>query len=728
MEVRTSLCRSCNGFCPVDVTIEDGRAVKVVGNRRAPLYHGYTCPKGRALPQLHHRPDRLLRSLKKQPDGSFTPIPSADLIDEISERIGLLLNRHGPRAIAAYLSGAVLDQPAASTLMISFLQAIGSPMFFTAATIDQPGLAIAHALHGRWLGGRIRPEERDLFIVVGGNPVSSKQYLPQNPAMQLKALRRRGARLVVVDPRRSETARVADVHLQPIPGEDPAVLAGLINLVIAEGGVDAAFVAANAQGFDALARAVGAFTPGYVAARAGIAEADLRTVARMLRDARKGDVVLGTGPSMATRGSLSNYLALCLNTLRGFWARAGDDAMGPAVLMPRRAFKAQPQGPRPAWGFGHRMRIRDLEETAAGMPLAALPDEILTPGEGQVRALFMHGGALQSWPQQDKTIAALRALDLMVMHETTLSPTARMADYVIATKVQFEVPAFTLLNELAGSGGHSGYGYADPFAFSQPAVLAPPPGSDLLEAWEIYYEVARRLGIALHLAQWKAQAAEAVPIDMTGKPRTEELYALMCTGSAVPLGEVGAHPDGHVFERAREAVRDRDADCRERLELGDRDMLAELARVAAEPAEAKRGAESDYRFRLIPSRMQNSTNTAVRLPGVQKWGYNPLFMHPSDMRALGVQAGEPVALRSRHGAVTAFVEADEGLRVGVVALMHGYGGAPGGAYHPRRDGANVNILTAWDDDCDPRTGMPRMGALPVAITRLRRGEMRDPDR
>jgi len=718
MEVRTSLCRSCNAFCPVDVTIDRGRVVKVEGNRRAPLYHGYTCPKGRALPDLHNHPDRLLTSLKRQPDGSYRPIASDDLIDELADRIGVLLDRHGPRSIAAYLSGAVLDQPAAATMMISFLGAIGSPMMFTAATIDQPGQAIAQALHGRWMGGRNRPEGRDLFVVIGGNPINSKQYLPQNPGRQLKDLRRRGGKLIVIDPRRSETARLADIHLQLVPGEDPVVLAGMIHLLFAGDGIERQFVSTNVTGLRALEEAVRPFTPAVVSARAGIAEADLRAVVCMLCEAERGDVVLGTGPSMATRGTLSNYLALCLNSLRGFWARAGDEAMNPSVLLPRREFRAQPAPSKPAWGFGHDMRVRGFRDTAAGLPLAALPDEILTPGEGRVRALFMHGAAMQSWPQHAKTRRALDALDLMIMHDIVLSPTARMADFVIATRTQFEVPAWTFLNEQAASGGHSGYGYSEPFAFSQPALVDPPAGSDLLEAWQVYYRVAQRLGIQLDVANWKIAAGEARSFDMGREPATRDVYALACAGSAVPLANVERFPDGRIFDEAREFVRERDPACRDFLDLANEAMLAELRQIADEAAPDGDGRNSSFRFLLIPSRLQNSTNGAFRIEGVQRWGYNPAFLNPRDLEALKLTAGDAVRIRSRHGEIVAFVAADEGLRQGVIAMANGYGGARDGPYDPRRDGTNVNMLTHWEDDCDPHTGMPRMGALPVAIAPL----------
>ncbi|KHK90453.1 hypothetical protein LK12_16810 [Novosphingobium malaysiense] len=711
-----TICRSCNAFCPIQVTIDQARATRVIGNRAAPLYKGYTCPKGRALPSVHNRPDRLKSSLKRQEDGSFIPISSEDLVGELAERIRVLIDRHGPRSVAAYLSGGVIEQPAASTLMISFLEAIGSPMLFSASTIDQPGMTIGYALHGRWHGGRIRPQERDLFMIVGGNPINSKQYLPQNPGMQIKAMRKRRGKLIVIDPRRTETARLADIHLQPIPGEDPTILAGLVHLLVREDGVDRAFVDTNANGLAALSAAVERFTPEYVAARAGISAADLHAVAKALMQAKRGDIGLGTGPSMATRGLLSSYLALCLNTLRGFWAGEGQQAMHPSVLLPEREFRAQPIAPYPAWGFGKKMRVGNCEPTPAGMPLAALPDEILTPGAGQVKALFLHGGAVQSWPQHDKTVEALRALDLLVIHDLVLSPTAKLADYVIATKAQFEIPAISVLNEIISNSGHSGYGWAEPFAYCGPALLEPPEGSDLLEAWQIYYRVAQRLNLPLKITNWRSAQKVEPELDMQHEPNTSQIYDMMCAGSAIPLDEVRRHSYGHVFEAARKQVLSRDPACTARLDLANADMLRELANVAREDPEVRRGIDTEFAFLLIPGRLQNATNTFAKAPGILKWSYNPAFMHPRDMAEIGVSPGDEVLIRSRHGQVRAIAEKDEGLRRKVVSLMHGFGSSPSPQADPRIDGTNVNHLTSWQDDFEEHTGMPRMGALPISVT------------
>jgi anaerobic selenocysteine-containing dehydrogenase len=710
IEVKTSTCRACSAYCPIEVTLEDGRVLKVDGNHAAPLYGGFVCPKGRALPAMHNDPNRLTHCLKRQPDGSFKPIGSAQAIDEIAEKLSEIIALHGPRAVAGFTGGPSVEQPAGAPLMLAFLRAIGSRMAFNAATFDQPGLMIANALHGTWAGGRMRPESWEMFLLVGGNPIISKQYFGQNPGDQLKALIRNGTRLIVIDPRRTETARKAHVHLQCIPGEDPTIIAGLIHLVIANGWVNQHFIELNTRGLDDLERAVARFTPDYVAHRAGVSEVDLYEAASIIGHARSGDFGSGTGPSMATRGNLTAYLMLCLQTLRGFWAAEGQEVVQPRVLLPRVKFKAQPRPPYPAWGFGEKLRVRGLQQSVAGLPAGALAEEILTPGEGQIRALFLHGGAMLSWPQQDLTRRALESLQLLVMHDIEMSPTARMAHYVIATKMGFEIPAISLVGEISAML-HPGYGWVEPYGAYQPALLDPPQGADVLETWQTYYRIARKLGLKLKMR------SDNPPLDMEHEPATDDIYEYLVRGSAVPLSEIKKYPNGHIFDEAREIVGPRDPNCTDRLELADPTMLGELAAVRTEDVALRRKTSDDFPFLLIPRRMQNVTNAAYRPPGVMRNPYNPLFMNPGDLKRLGMGNGDLVEIRSRHGMVIAVVQADSGLRSGVVSLTHGFGKNPGESMDPRKDGANVNQLLRIDDDYDPYTGIPRMGALPVSVSR-----------
>lgn len=702
------MCRNCGSFCPTLVTIEGERVLKVEGDPDAPIYEGFICPKGRDIPRQHHLPGRLLHPLKRLQDGSRSPITSAQAVAEIAARLKVILDESGPESVAMYLGGGVAEQNTAPGAMRAFLAALGSPMFFTAGTIDQPGLVLANALHGMWEGGRIHPRRCETMLIVGGNPVISKQHLPQNPGQELKAMVKSGTRLIVIDPRRSETAIRAAVHLQIIPGEDPTVLAGLIRLIFELKGVDAAFVAANAEGAEALREAVADFTPEYVAGRAGIAADQLVAAARILVEARTGDTALGVGPSMATRGTLSSYLALCIQSLRGFWAREGDQVARPRMLLPPEMRKAQPSRPRRAWGFGRYQFARGLQQTAVGMPTAALPDLILSKGKRRIRALFLHAGAMYSWPDQRRTIEALSALDLLVMHDVELTATSALAHYVIATRRQLETPAISQPAEQTGAI-HPGYDWTEPYAFYRPATLDPPRGSDTLEAWQTYYRLSRELGLTLQIGD---QA-----LDMAHEPTSDDILEIYCRGSVIPLARVKQHPRGALFDEARATVRPRDADCDARLQLADRAMLGELREVREESVLARRQTDDEFPLLLICRRALESTNSGVRVEEKRRHSPNPACMHPDELAARSLRPGDRIEIRSRYGSVISFAAADAHLRLGVLAMTHGYGARFGRSYEPERDGANVNQLLSWTNDYDRYHGMPRMSAVPVCVRR-----------
>ena len=429
---------------------------------------------------------------------------------------------------------------------------------------------------------------------------------------------------------------------------------------------------------------------------------------------------------MTSRSSLVSYLLLCINSVRGFWARAGDRVERPNVLLPPNHAKAQAFPPIQAWGLGTKLRVRDLGQTVAGLPTGALAEEILTPGDGQIRALFNAGGSpMMAWPDQRRTQEALADLELLVTTDVWYSPTARAADYVAATKMTFETPGMTQVTE--GIKYHNiAYGFSEPYAQYTPALLDPPDDSDLIEDWQLFYRVGKRLGLSMSwlsvfgspLGHMEAPL-DPIPLDMEREPTTDELFEMMCRGSNVALDEVKRHPHGHVFEELQhQQVAPRDAGCDTRLDVGNLDLLAELGTISAEDYVTTREQTADRPFLLVPRRENRVINSTGRnIPGLMRGRtYNPAFMHSADLAALDLTPGDTVEIRSAHDAVVGIVEADDDLRRGVVSMSHGFGGNPGEVEDPRVDGANTNRLLRADVDFDPITGMPRMGAFPVSIS------------
>ncbi len=715
------ICRNCLAYCPILVTVEDGRAVKVAGDPQAPAFDGYSCPKGRALPAQHNDPDRVLNCLRREADGGRGLIDSAAAMDQIAAKVRDVLARHGPRAIAMYNGSGQVSHPAGVPLARAWFRAIGSRMVFSAASIDKPAEYTSVALHGNWHAGMQPFESADTWIIVGANPVIAKSNGGplNNPGVRLKEAVERGMKLIVIDPRRTETAKRASVHLQPRPGQDPALLAGIIRIIIDEGLYDAGFVAANAEGLEALKASVAAYTPEVVARRADVPMDRLLEAARAFGRGKRGGVVCSTGPSFSTRSNLTYYLALCLNTLCGRWAREGDTAPYPNVLLPAFTPRAQPYAPYPVKSE-RAMRVHGLMENASGMPTAALADEILLDGEGQVKVLFCLGGnPVLAWPDQHKTEAALKKLELLVVFDFALTATARFAHYVIAPPMSLEVPGTSQMVESLKYYGVS-RGYAMPWAQYTPALARVPAGSDLIDDGTFFFGLAQRMGLALDWINMRGQGAnlegptQTIPLDMARVPSTDELIALSCADSRVPLAEVKSHPHGHVYD-IDVRVQPREPGCTAMLQLGDDMMMEELRALHA--AGAAPETDPALPYLLVCRRTNNFMNSIGQSLPLLSGGktHTPAYMHPRDLAALGIEGDALVTVRSRHGHMLARVEADDSLREGLVAVAHGFGAPMTQAgIDPELALGSVSRLVNMDER-DPISGIPRMSALPVSV-------------
>ena len=716
-EEHITLCRFCGAFCPIRVTVEDGRATRVIGLKENDLYAGYTCIKGRALPEQHADPDRILHTLRREADGGHRRVSVEAAMDDIAERLTSMIREHGPRSVALYSGTYSYLYTAGAELGKSFMSAIGSPMLLDPSTMDQPGKPLSIGYHGRWEAGPQSFAESDVWMLVGTNPIVSRWGgIPHsNPAKQLHDARKRGMKLVVIDPRRTDSAEKADLFLQPKPGEDPTILAGLVRVILDEGLGDRAFCDEYVEGLDALRGAVDRFTPDYVAARADIPAQDLVEAARIFAAARRGMVSCGTGPNMARRGTLTEYLVLVLNSLCGRWVREGERITNPLVTLPAQRHRAQAQ-PRPekVYGFGEKMRVRGLSESLAGIPISAAADEILLEGEGQVRALIVLGGnPMAAWPDQLRTYEAMKALDLSITLDPTMSATAKLCEYVVGPKLSFESPAITQMHELLGFYGVS-HGYAVPYAQYAEKVVDPPPGSEVIEEWELFYGLAQRMGLQLDIRGRK--------LDMERKPTSDELIELLCVGSRIPLDEVKRYPHGHVFDDPPVLADARDEDCTSRLDVGSPEMMRELKEVREEAffEHAGYAATPVYSHRLVSRRMHNFYNSSGQQLEILKreYAYNPAFMSPGDLEALGLESGDAVEIESAEGRVIGIVEPDPSVRRGVISMAHAWGGAPGEDGDLRRIGSNTGRLSSVAGRLDPRSGQPLMSAIPVNLRRV----------
>jgi anaerobic selenocysteine-containing dehydrogenase len=717
----TTICRFCHAYCGIEVEVEDNRVLAVHGDPNHAVSQGFTCEKGRQLPAQHHDPARLRATLRRRSDGGFDELPSEQAMDEVAAKLQAIIAEHGPRSVALY-NGTKSWSNVSFALGLSWLEGIGSPSFYTTVTVDQPAKSMAGALHGYWQGGLHRIEDSDVVLFVGTNPLQSflvegvKLPCP-NALTYLRQYVQRGLDVIVIDPRRTETAHHAAMHLAVKPGEDPTLLAGMVRLILDEELYDRDFVAANAARLEQLRAAVEPFTLEYVARRTGVAAADVAAAARRFARGPRGAAVAGTGPNMAPHPLATEMLVCALNTLCGRYGRAGDAVNHAGVLGTAYQPREGALPPREFWGYLEQPRVRGLRTLNWEQPSAALCDEILTPGDGQVRALICNGGnPAVAFPDQEKVVRALRSLDLLVCLDVRLGPTPQLADYVFGCKLSLEKPDYTR---------HLEWYFPVPFAQYTPAILE--AEGDVIDEWELFWGLAHRMRVPLALgrAPMGPPVADPRAVDIDVKPTTDELMELEAADARVPLAEVKPHPSGHVFESARMTIGPRRPEAA-RFDLAPPLFLDDLAAVAREPVLDGGGYRvgEHYTHRLASRRLRQVFNsTGVHLAGLNRRGPgNPAYLSPADMAAAGLADGDLVEIVSEHGSIVGVARTDDCLLPGVVSMAHAWGALPGDddlAAHPEA-GACTNRLVANDSDFEPLIGQCRQSAIPVNLRPVRR--------
>jgi anaerobic selenocysteine-containing dehydrogenase len=704
-------CRICAGTCALRLTLDDGRIVAVHGDRSNPLTRGYACIKGLTLHEAHASPDRLHHPLRRREDGGFDEIPLETALDEIADRLDTLIGESGPQSIAAFKGTMAYTNFLANAMLPAFLGAIGSNAYYSTMTVDQSAKWVTFERLGGWEAGKDSFEVADVLLIVGSNPLvslSTFNFVLQNPVKAMREARARGLKLIVIDPRETETARHADVFLQPLPGEDPAVLAGLIHIILDKGWHDAEFCAAQAAGLDTLARAVAPFTPSYVAARAGVPEEALREAAALFAAPvpdggglrrKRGSGASGTGPNMAAHSNLSEHLLECLNVVCGRFARAGDRVMNPGVLGRRMPRRAQVIAPRRSWEEAANRAPGGYGMLFGERMSGALIDDIMADSPSRVRALIVDGGnPAVALPDPRRTAEGLRALDLLVSIDPFLTPTARLSHYVIP-------PTMMLERHDVGSRDYEAIVTFAPYGRYDAPVIAPPPGSEATDDWIILWEILRRMGRGVTL--------DGERFDMERRPTSEELIALLLRESAVPLEEIRRHAAGHIFDVPPMTVAPRDPADMVRFDLAPADILAEIAVVRTE-----QGGSGEYTHRLSVRRMRDVQNTMFHhLPSIRtRVPTNAAWLHPDDLTALALGDGDPAMLSSCHGRIDCIVRSDPSVRPGVVSITHGWGGLAGES--GPEAGVNVNALASALEQRDPINAMPLLSGFPVRIERV----------
>jgi anaerobic selenocysteine-containing dehydrogenase len=659
-----SFCRICNAMCGILVTTEqasDGeRVVRVRGDAAHPLSAGYTCAKGRALPALHHDPRRL-----EHPTIEGRAVPWDGLLDDLAARVRETLATVGPDGVAMYLASGSAFDSAGRRAAERFLRVIGSQQKYTATTIDTPSKPLVAELVGGWSGlTPIWDSERSrLLLLIGSNPVVSHGHsnaMP-SPLRRLRHHRERGGEIWVIDPRRTETARVADRHLAPRPGSDWLVLAHLVRALLPEpGSAQERALLERADGIAEVRAALEHLTPAVTTAASGVAAPELDDLVAAVRRHGRVSALTGTGVSMSVTANVAEWLLWVLHVLTDSYDQPGGMWFNPGYLLQLDTRNLPTSDGTPGAGPPSRP---ELPRRFGEWPCAGLLSEIEA---GHVTTVFVVGGnPATAFPDAARTRAALASLDTLAVVDVLPTETTALATHLLPAVDALERADLPVLLD--------SYQLAVATQFT-PAIVA--PLGERWPVWRMFGALGERLGV------------DALGGGLTtGNASDEALLRPLATRSrggadAVFAARSGVVDSGAVFGWIRSILPGG------KWQLAPAPILAQLAGTRPSVPEG---------LQLIAHRQLRTMNSQLRDLAQMSIG-----VHPDAAAALGGD-GTEVEIRTPERVVRGPVQADERVPPGVVTVPHGW------------STPNVSDLTSADADVDPLTGMVRQSAIPVEI-------------
>jgi anaerobic selenocysteine-containing dehydrogenase len=726
------ICPLCEACCGLELQIEDGVVTQIRGHDADVLSGGFICPKGAALSELHADPDRVRSPMVKR-DGKHVEMSWGEAFAEIERRLPPLMATHGRDAVAMVIGNPTAHKVGLLLYTARLGRALGTKNIFSASTLDQmPKQLSAGLMFGHWLSVPVPDIERtELLVVIGGNPIVSNGSMWTVPDFRgkAKAMQARGGKLVVIDPRRTETAAIADQHLFVRPGADVFLLAAIAHALFDEKLAKLGAIEPHVDGIAAIEAAVRDFTPERVAARCGIAAAEIRSLARRIATTERAAVYGRIGTCTQEYGTLASWLVDAINVLTGHL-----DAPGGAMFPRSAAFAANTLG---ASGRGKGItvgrrtsRVSRAPEVFGELPMTCLAEEIETPGDGQVRALIsIAGNPVLSAPNGPRIAAALDKLDLMISVDVYLNETTRHADVILPGLSPYEEPHFDVaLPQLAWRNT----------ARYSPPLFAPPPGR--LAEWEILLSL---LAIATgkprdvaalddelaadDIKRLTGPLAEHVLAELAGTRGPDRLIDLAVRGGpygdkfgmvkgGLTLAKLRATPAGidlgPLAPRIPEVLRTPSG----KIELAPPLLVDDLARARAD-------LDRPVPELVIVGRRQLRSNNSW-MHNLKLLAKGPFrctaLVHPDDAARHGVVDGGRARIANGARSIEVTVEITADMMPGVVSLPHGWGHDQAGtrlSIAAERPGANLNAILD-DTRRDPLSGNAVLGGVPVTLQPL----------
>ena len=706
-------CTLCEAMCGVVIESDGDRLVTIRGDRDDPFSRGHICPKAMGLKDLHEDPDRLRKPMLRE-GTKWREVSWDEAYDETARRLREVLAAHGRDAVGVYQGNPTVHNYGSMLFAPAFVRALRTKSRFSATSVDQlPHMLAAYWMFGHQLLIPIPDLDRTKYLLVfGANPAVSNGSLMTAPdvAKRLRAIRARGGRVVVVDPRRTETAALADEHHFVRPGTDALLLLGMLHTIFSEQRVSLGPLGAFTDGLDAVREVALRFPPARVARAVGIEADTIRSLARAFASAERAVAYGRVGACTQEFGALTCWLVNVLNVVTGNLDREGGAMFTrPAVDVVARS------------GRGHfakyKSRVRGLPEFAGELPVAAMAEEMDTPGPGQIRALVtLAGNPVLSTPNGARLEAALAKLDFMVSIDFYLNETTRFAHVILPPTSALEHDHYDLVFHALAIRNTAKY---------SEALYPPRESDDVRHDWQIFNALTWRMKGDGALSRLRARAEGAVlarlgphgmlDLALRTGPHGVRLRAFP-PRRGVDLRALRDAPHGIDLGALEPCLPARLRSKDRRISLAPPLVVADVARLEGRLARDDSDASM---LELIGRRELRSNNSWMHnserlVKGPQRC---TLRMHPRDAGARGLVSGALARITSRVGAVVAPVEISDEMMPGVVSLPHGWGHTRKGtrlAVAEAHPGVSLNDLTD-EQAIDTLSGNASFSGLPVRV-------------
>ena len=693
------VCHLCEAMCGVVIQTADNQITDIRGDQNDPLSRGHVCPKAVSLKDIHEDPDRLRKPMRRvrSAPGEFQHVEVTwdEALEAAAAALASTIQKYGVDAIGAYFGNPSVHNYGMLTHQRNLFRHIRTRNRFSATSVDQ----LPHHLVSLWCYGHmlLQPvpdvDRTDYFLMLGANPLASNGSMWTVPDVRrrLKALKSRGGKLVVIDPRRTETAELATEHLFIRPGSDAAFLLALIHVLFRDDLIALGNLAAFTDGVDEIGQAVCNLTPEWAAQRTGISAADIERIAHEFARAGAGICYGRMGVSTQAYGALCQWAIQVLNVITGNLDKPG----GSLFTLPA---MDQVSNTSPGGFARFASRGRGLPEFNYELPAAAMVEEISTPGEGQIKLMFTGAGnPVLSTPNGAALDEALETLEFMISLDPALNETTRHADIILP-------PTSPLEHDHYDIGFHN-LAIRNTARYNAPVFDKP---EDTLHDWEIFAELGERLSRLLDLEPMPRHPPhQLVDRALRAGPYGE------ATEWEVSIDKLREHPSGMDFGPLQPSCPDRLQTTDKRIRLAIPEVLQDIDRLVEEVAPVEG-------YRLIGRRHVRDNNS---------WMHNhhrlmkgkprcQLLMHPEDVASEGWQSGMMVTVRSRVGHIQAELAASDEVMPGVVSLPHGYGH---GRHGTRGDIANAHAGVSCNDITDEQfvdqlSGNAAVNGVPVQLS------------